>query len=229
MTLQKQIEEVEKRIDAACKRSGRKREEINIVAVTKYVSLERTDEVIASGYAHIGENRWPEAKDKRLAIGDKAKWHFIGHLQSRKVKDVLPYFDYIHSLDRLSLAKEIQKRMPEDAAPMPCFIQVNVSGEETKHGLQPEELIPFAKEIASMNRIHVIGLMTMAPHEPDPEDTRGVFRGLRELLAELNQAGVFADELTELSMGMSNDFEVAIEEGATWLRLGTVLVGNDRH
>ena len=150
----------------------------------------------------------------------------LGH-ELRRGIDVVQYFNCIHSLDRLSLAKEIQKRVAADVPPMPCFIQVNVSGEESKYGLQPEEVIAFAKQVAAMDRIHVAGLMTMAPHEPNPEDTRQVFRGLRLLQDELTQAGVFDHELKELSMGMSNDFEIAIEEGATWLRLGTVLVGKD--
>lgn len=225
--LQDRIRAVENRIVAACERSGRKRSDISVVAVTKYVPLKRAEQILDLGYYHLGENRWPDAETKIRTIGSKAKWHYIGHLQSRKVKEVVRFFDTIHSLDRLTLAREIQKRIPEQSTPFPCFIQVNVSGEKTKHGLHPDELIPFCKQVAAMDRIHVLGLMTMAPHEPNPEHTRKVFRKLRQLKEELNQAEVFDHEVKELSMGMSNDFEIAIEEGATWLRLGTVLVGKD--
>lgn len=225
--LEAQVKTVEERINQACKRVGRNPKDIKIVTVTKYVTPHRAEQMIHLGYTQLGENRWPDCKDKLAQIQSDVTWHFIGHLQSRKVRDVVKHFHYIHSLDRLSLAKEIQKRVPDHAEPYPCFIQVNVSGEESKFGLQPDELSTFAKEVAQLDRIRVVGLMTMAPYESNPDDTRQVFRGLRLLQEELNQARIFSEPLVELSMGMSNDFEVAIEEGATCLRLGTVLVGKE--
>jgi pyridoxal phosphate enzyme (YggS family) len=130
-------------------------------------------------------------------------------------------------LDRLSLAKELDKRAQTLNIQVPCFLQVNVSGESSKFGVDPESLENFAKKISDFSHLQIIGLMTMAPHEEDPEKTRPVFRGLRQLLEQLNQKKILKQPLTELSMGMSNDFEIAIEEGATWIRLGSVLVGKE--
>ena len=158
-------------------------------------------------------------------LNGKGTWHFIGTLQSRKVKEVVEIFDYIHSLDRLSLAKEIEKRATKK---IKCFIQVNVSGEKTKHGLEPSELIPFVNELQPFSKIEIVGLMTMAPNEDDPENTRPFFRQLKQLQLEVKQLQLDYAPCDELSMGMSNDFQVAIEEGATFIRLGTSLVGNER-
>jgi PLP dependent protein len=227
VNMQQRIETVEARIQEACLRSGRKRDDIQVIAVTKYVSLETTEEVLQHGYTHLGENRWQDAKAKWEAIGSRATWHYIGHLQTNKVKDVLPRFACIHSLDRLSLAVELEKKAAAAGQIVPCFIQLNVSGEETKYGLAPEELLSFAKSLSDMKQIRVIGLMTMAPYEAEPEATRPVFRGLREWRDRLNDNGILSYEVPHLSMGMSNDFEIAIEEGATHIRLGTVLVGKE--
>lgn len=227
MQLTQTIPYVEDRIAKACVRAGRDRSEVHIIAVTKYVSLETTGQVLKQGLHHIGENRWQDAQAKWEAFGDQGTWHFIGHLQTNKVKDVLGKFAYIHSLDRLSLAKEVDKKAGAMGIKAQCFIQLNVSGEETKYGLPPEELHSFVQAIRGMENIHIVGLMTMAPYEAEPEATRPVFRGLRELRDELNRAGMLGYEVAHLSMGMSNDFEVAIEEGATWVRLGSVLVGKE--
>lgn len=225
--MQERIRQVEARIAEACLRSGRKREDVNVIAVTKYVSTDTAHEAVDCGLRHVGENRWQDAEPKWRAIGPEAVWHFIGHLQTNKVKDVVGKFDYIHSLDRLSLAKELNRQAEKLGITASCFVQVNVSGEETKYGLSPEQLVPFAEQLAAFPRVRVIGLMTMAPYEAEAEATRPVFRGLRELRDELNRAGTLGYAVDHLSMGMSNDFEVAVEEGATWLRLGTVLVGKE--
>ncbi|MDR0268918.1 YggS family pyridoxal phosphate-dependent enzyme [Paenibacillus sp.] len=227
MSLEERIKEVNKRIEQACLRSGRSAEEVNIVAVTKYVSTAMVDKVLGSGLKHVGENRWQNAQEKWDTLGDRGTWHFIGHLQTNKVKDVIGKFEYIHSLDRLSLAKELEKSAASHGLVIKTFLQVNISGEDTKYGLAPEEAASFLKEIQSFPHIQVIGLMTMAPFEEQMENTRAVFRGLRELRDELNRTGVTKEPLTELSMGMSNDFEVAVEEGATWIRLGSILVGKE--
>lgn len=226
LTLQERIAEVEERVARACAASGRDRNDVKVIAVTKYVSLEMVSSVLEAGLEHIAESRWQDAEHKWKVLGDQGTWHFIGHLQTNKVKDVIGKFQYIHSLDRISLAQELHKKAIAADLEVNVFLQVNISGEDTKFGLSPEAVPGFLREIASLDRVKVIGLMTMAPLEGDPELTRPVFRGLRELRDELNQLALTPEPITELSMGMSNDFEVAIQEGATWVRLGTVLVGH---
>ncbi len=225
LSLKERIQQVEHRVLAACERSGRQRDDVKVVAVTKYVSLETTGLLLDEGIAHIGENRPQRAVPKWEALGGRGIWHFIGSLQTNKVKDVIGKFQYIHSLDRLSLAKELEKRAAALGITVSVFLQVNVSGESSKQGIRPEEAAQFLKEVAALSHVKVIGLMTMAPIEEDPELTRPVFRRLRELRDQLNAQQISQEPLTELSMGMSGDFEVAIEEGATWIRLGTILVG----
>ncbi|MEK5398691.1 YggS family pyridoxal phosphate-dependent enzyme [Paenibacillus sp. FSL K6-2859] len=226
LTLQERIAEVEERVARACAASGRDRNDVKVIAVTKYVSLEMVSSVLEAGLEHIAESRWQDAEHKWKVLGDQGTWHFIGHLQTNKVKDVIGKFQYIHSLDRISLAQELHKKAIAADQEVNVFLQVNISGEDTKFGLSPEAVPGFLREIASLDRVKVIGLMTMAPLEGDPELTRPVFRGLRELRDALNQLALTPEPITELSMGMSNDFEVAIQEGATWVRLGTVLVGH---
>lgn len=234
-SLTERIAEVQRRIDAACERSGRKPEDVNVIAVTKYVSLATAVQAFDEGLRHLGENRFQDALPKWEAIsgetaegGDgQAIWHFIGSLQTNKVKDVIGKFTYIHSLDRLSLAQAIEKRAAQLGVQVPCMIQVNVSGEDSKHGLEPEQLPELLEAIKGFQYVQPVGLMTMAPYEAEAEQTRPVFRALRELRDKMNRAVVLNAPLTELSMGMSNDFEVAIEEGATWIRLGTILVGKE--
>jgi len=229
LELKQRIEQVEQRIWAACERSGRSREDIELIAVTKYVSPVRTEEALQAGLLHIGENRWQDARDKWDKLGAKGLgvWHFIGHLQSNKVKDVLDKFSYIHSLDRISLAKEIEKKATQMDITVKCFVQVNVSGEDTKFGLASEQVWTFFETIRDFEHITIEGLMTMAPYEVQPEDTRPVFSGLRNLRDELNERQALPYPVKHLSMGMSNDFEIAVEEGATFLRLGSVLVGQE--
>lgn len=227
LSLIERIDQVEQQVSEACRRSGRNRNEVNVIAVTKYVSVDKTAAVLDQGIRHIGENRWQTAEEKWRALGERGIWHFIGHLQSNKVKDVIGRFQYIHSLDRLSLAKELEKKAAALNVQVSAFMQLNISGESTKHGLQPEQAVPFLQEINRLKHVNVIGLMTMAPFESSAEDTRPVFRGLRQLRDELNNQALTPEPVTELSMGMSNDFEVAIEEGATWVRLGSILVGKE--
>lgn len=227
LTLKDRMNDVETRITDACIRSGRSRENVQVVAVTKYVSLEMTAEVIHEGLLHIGENRWQNAEEKWNALGEQGIWHFIGHLQTNKVKDVIGKFQYIHSLDRFSLAQELEKKAKGMDIEVQVFVQVNISGEDTKYGLSPDKVVSFLEMIREFTHIRVVGLMTMAPFEGNPEDTRPIFRALRELRDELNRQSLTRKPITELSMGMSNDFEVAIEEGSTWVRLGSILVGKE--
>jgi pyridoxal phosphate enzyme (YggS family) len=217
---------VQKNIDQACRNSSRSPEEINVIAVTKYVDLQRMEEALNTGLEHLGESKAQDASTKWEKLGHRGIWHFIGHLQSNKAKDIIGKFTYIHSLDRLSLANEIEKRAKDLDVIIPCFIQVNVSGEETKHGLSPDKVEEFIRQTARFSHIMMVGLMTMAPFSEDPEETRPVFRRLKEIQLELQAMALTHAPLTELSMGMSNDYQVAIEEGATFIRLGTTLVGS---
>ncbi|MBP2111754.1 YggS family pyridoxal phosphate-dependent enzyme [Paenibacillus silagei] len=226
-SLQERIATTRERVARACAASGRDSSEVKLIAVTKYVSLNTVAAVLEAGLEEIAESRWQDAEPKWNALGHKGIWHFIGHLQTNKVKDVIGKFQYIHSLDRLSLARELHKKAEAAGLEVKVFLQVNISGEDTKFGLAPEAVEDFLREIAPLDRVKVIGLMTMAPHEEDPEATRPVFRGLRELRDRLNLLGLTPEPIQELSMGMSNDFEVAIQEGATRVRLGTVLVGHE--
>ncbi|WLR52263.1 YggS family pyridoxal phosphate-dependent enzyme [Bacillus tianshenii] len=224
MNVKGNAEKIQARIEEACKRCGRNPDDIKVIAVTKYVSVERAQQALEAGIMHLGENRDQGFLDKYEAIGKEANWHFIGSLQSRKVKNVIDKVDYIHSLDRKSLAKEINKRAEDKVK---CFVQVNTSGEDSKHGISPEEVLPFIESIADYSNVEVIGLMTMAPFTEEEDVLRETFRRLKQLQDDV-QAKAYANApCSELSMGMSNDFEIAIEEGATFIRIGTALVGKE--
>lgn len=224
MDIQQNLERIREKIRQACEKTNRNPDEITIIGVTKYVTIERAKALVDLGITNLGENRSDGFLQKYEKIEKDATWHFIGTLQSRKVKDVIDYVDYLHSLDRKSLAKEVNKRAKR---PIPCFVQVNVSGEETKHGLAPEEVIPFIEEMEQFPNVHIIGLMTMAPHTDNEGEIRQVFRKLRQLRDEIMEKGFQYAPCKFLSMGMSNDYEIAIEEGATHIRLGSTLVGNE--
>lgn len=217
------LQVIEAKINDACARVGRSRQDVTCIAVTKSVSVERTEEALQAGILHVGENR-PEglALKQQHIQNDRAVWHYIGSLQTRKVKQVVNVVDYIHSLDRISLAEEIEKRATKAVK---CFVQVNVSGEESKHGLTPEQLQPFLHELAAFTHIEVVGLMTMAPNTEDEQIIRNVFQQLKQLQLQVQALQLDYAPCKELSMGMSGDFEIAIEEGATFVRIGTALVG----
>lgn len=218
---------INERINAACERSGRDRQEIEIIAVTKYVGIARMQEAQLAGIRQFGENRLQDALPKLQHFSEDVIWHYIGHLQTNKAKDVLPRFQYIHSLDRIRLANEISKHAERMNIRPKCFLQVNVSGEESKFGVDPDGLMELARSVRDAGAIDVVGLMTMAPLVDDLEVTRPVFRRLKELQVELLNKGWTGIQPQYLSMGMSNDFEIAIEEGATHIRIGTALVGNE--
>ncbi|MCY7796404.1 YggS family pyridoxal phosphate-dependent enzyme [Bacillus spizizenii] len=218
------LRHINERINEACNRSGRSSDEVTVIAVTKYVSPERAQEAVDAGITCLGENRDAELLRKQEMIKGDPEWHFIGSLQSRKAKAVVNSVSYIHSLDRLSLAKEIEKRAE---GTVQCFVQVNTSLEPSKHGMKKEEVIPFIQELSGFEHIVVAGLMTMAPLTDDQDEIRSCFRALRELRDQVQKLKQPNAPCTELSMGMSNDFEIAIEEGATYIRIGSSLVGNE--
>ena len=222
MSVKENLAIINDTIEQACQNCGRTKEDISVIAVTKYVSTERAEEAIEAGVEHLGENRKEGLLEKYEAIGDRVNWHFIGSLQSRKVKEVIDQVSMIHSLDRKSLAKEINKRANH---PVPCFIQVNVSGEESKHGLAVDEVEAFVDLMKSYDNVKVVGLMTMAPHTENEEQLRGVFRKLRALRDIIRDKQFPHAPCEWLSMGMSNDYAIAIEEGATHVRIGSKLVG----
>ena len=227
MDYRNRLDEIQDRIAAACARAGRDAKDVTIVAVTKYIDAEETEALVRAGQLDLGENRMQVAAPKleHLAAKELAvRWHYIGSLQTNKVKEVAGHFHLIHSLDRLSLAQAIQKRAKQIGQVVPCLLQVNVSGEESKSGLSPDEVPSFLKTVREMDGIELRGYMTMAPNVDDPEQTRSVFRGLRELRDEMLASGIAPVTATELSMGMSGDFEVAVEEGATFVRIGSILV-----
>lgn len=218
------LAEIEAEIETTCEAVGRNKADITLIAVTKYVTTERAIEAIQAGVEDIGENRTEGFLEKQQNIDESAKWHFIGTLQSRKVRDIANQVDYIHSLDRKSLAKEINKRAEK---PVNCFVQVNVSGEESKHGLDEEKAIDFVESLADYKNVRVVGLMTMAPYTATEEELRENFGKLRELRNEIKAKNLAYAPCEYLSMGMSNDFKIAIEEGATHIRIGTRLVGSE--
>jgi PLP dependent protein len=221
--LQKRIQEIKENISAACSKVGRDQSEVTIVAVTKSVSEQRAAEVVNEGIINLGENRAEGLVQKQQNMQNaNVSWHYIGNIQSRKVRDIVGNTSYLHSLSRKSIAKEIQKRAVE---PINCFVQVNVSGEESKSGVTPQDLESFINELADYDKIRVVGLMTMAPNTEDEALIRSVFSEMRVLRDRLMEKNMQHAPCTELSMGMSNDYSIAIEEGATFVRIGTALVG----
>lgn len=226
MSIEYNLATIQKDIEEACHLVGRNPEDITIIGVTKYVTIERTEQLIQTGIQHIGENRTDEMLKKYEALkSSNVKWHFIGTLQSRKVRDIIDFVDVIHSVDRLSVVRQISNRANRT---IDCFVQVNVSGEESKHGLLKEETIEFIESLYDYKNIRIIGLMTMAPYTKDESVIRKVFQELRALRDKIRAKNLPYAPCNDLSMGMSNDYKIAIEEGATHIRIGTKLVGESK-
>lgn len=212
-------------VKSAALRAGRNSDEITLVVVTKTWPVETIEEVIRAGARVLGENYVQEALPKVEAIGDRVEWHFIGHLQSNKAKFVANRFNMIESVGSISLAKELNKQAEKQGIDIDVLVEVNTGGEESKSGIEPEDIEKLLKEISQFNRIKVKGLMTIPPYFSNPEDSRPYFKRLRELRDKLSNLGIPNISFQHLSMGMSNDFEVAIEEGATIVRVGTAIFG----
>jgi PLP dependent protein len=222
--IKQNLSEIRNNIQNTCQQIGRDHQEVNIVAVTKYVSTETAQNAVAAGITNIGESRDEEFLRKYDIVQNTVTWHYIGTLQTRKVKRIINYVDYLHSLDRISLAEEIEKRAEKKVN---CFVQVNIAEEETKHGQKPENVLQFIKELENFSKIEVVGLMTMAPYTDDQTIIRRVFKELSSLQKEVQALQIPNAPCKELSMGMSNDYEIAVEEGATFIRIGTSLVGKE--
>lgn len=220
--LRENLEEVMERIAGACARAGRKEDEVMLVAVTKTVGAELVRKLYELGIREIGENRVQEALRKAEFVGELegVRWHMVGHLQRNKVRHALRLFSLIHSVDSTRLIEALQKEAEKRELHLPVLVEVNVSGEQSKFGIAPEALDEVLNSISSSENLKLRGLMTMAPLVDDPEKTRPIFSTLRKLRNKYAEKGY---DLPELSMGMTQDFEVAVEEGATMVRIGTAL------
>jgi len=221
------IESVRERIAAACRRAGRRPEDITLVAVSKTFPAERIREVVRAGVSDIGENYVQEVLPKREALaGEPVRWHFIGHLQSNKAKSIASWVTMVHALDSRALAQELDTRAARANRTIDALVEVNTTGEESKFGITPDQILPFVRSLEGFSHIRICGLMTIGPFLPDPEGSRPMFRRLRELRETLARHSQQNLDPVHLSMGMTGDFEVAVEEGATLLRIGTALFGS---
>ena len=220
--LQERLARVEARIAAACTRAGRARSEVTLVAVTKTVDADMAACLPALGVLDLGENRPQRLWHKAALLPAPVRWHLIGHLQRNKVERTLPLVHMIHSVDSLRLLEALEQEAERLGRSLPVLLEVNATGETSKHGFAPAEVLPLVPRLGALRHVQVRGLMTMAALQ-EPEACRPTFRALRELRDQLRQEFGAAHRVEHLSMGMSNDFEVAIEEGATLLRLGSVL------
>lgn len=223
--LKDQLQEVEKRIQAACDRAGRKREEVTLIAVSKTKSVETLQEAYDLGVRIFGENKVQELTAKYEALPKDIHWHMIGHLQTNKVKYIIDKAELIHSVDSLKLAETIEKEAAKHDLIADILVEVNVAEEESKFGMKMEEVIPFVEKVSAFPHVRVRGLMTIAPFVEDPEENRSIFADLHKLYIDIKKKNHDNDTVSVLSMGMTNDYEVAIEEGATMVRVGTGIFG----
>ncbi|CCI60468.1 MAG: YggS family pyridoxal phosphate-dependent enzyme [Staphylococcus equorum] len=223
MNVQYNLEQIEKQLKTHCEK-GNISTLPNVIAVTKYVTIDRANDAYHAGIRHFGENRLEGFQLKKEALPDDIVMHFIGSLQTRKVKEVINEIDYFHALDRLKLAKEINKRAEHK---IKCFVQVNVSGEKSKQGVALEDVNTFIETLEQYENLEVVGLMTMAPLTDDESYIKSLFQSLRNKRDEIKALNLNYAPCTELSMGMSNDFHLAAEEGASFVRIGTKLVGKE--
>jgi len=228
MSIADNLARIQERINRAALRCSRQLEEIRLVAVSKTVPLERIREAVSAGATILGENYIQEAREKIALIGTEPEWHFIGHLQSNKARIAAELFSLIHSVDRMTLAEELNKEAGKRNKILPVLIQVNISGEETKSGIDAAGTRQLVQQAALLPHLSIQGLMTMPPWFENPEEARPYFIALRKLRDGLAAEKIPRVSLTELSMGMSGDFEVAIEEGATLVRIGTAIFGERR-
>jgi hypothetical protein len=222
LTIRDNLLRVKERIERAAQKAGRDPKEIKLVAVSKTVEVDRIKEAIEAGVSILGENYVQEAQEKIEALGKPVSWHFIGHLQSNKAKYAVRLFDVIHSLDSIPLAEELSRRAEQPDRVIRVMIEVNLSKEATKFGTDEERVLNLARRIQNLGHLSLEGLMTMPPYFDSPEMSRPYYVALRELEDRMIKDGI---PLKELSMGMSNDFEIAIEEGATYVRVGTAIFG----
>ena len=220
---------VEEKIEKACERSGRSRSDVTLIAVSKTKPIEMMQEAMQAGVSIFGENKVQEIVKKEVELPKNVEWHLIGHLQRNKVRQIAGKVARIHSVDSLRLAEQIQKEYEKIGETANILIEVNVAKEESKFGLMPEETEEVIREIAKFPNIKVRGLMTIAPFVENPEENRIHFQNLRKLLVDINAKNIDNISMNELSMGMTGDYEVAIEEGATYVRVGTGIFGSRQY
>lgn len=223
--IKENIAAIRKEVEQICRDCGRNPQEVTLIAVSKTMEPDRINEAVACGITDLGENKVQEVMDKYDLIPKSVRWHLIGHLQSNKVKYIIDKVELIHSVDSVSLAEEINKRALKNNLIKDVLVQINVAMEETKFGISMEEAVDFVKDISRFDNIRIKGLMTIAPYSEDPEGVRPVFRQLKQKFNELAQMNLPNTEMKHLSMGMSNDYKIAIEEGATLIRVGTAIFG----
>lgn len=219
------IENIRKNIDAACKRSGRDPKDVLLLAVSKTVDVDRIKVAVDCGLNSLGENRVQEIMEKYEPMGENVKWHLIGHLQTNKVKYIIDKVELIHSVESIKLAEEINKQAKKHNLVMDVLVEVNMADEESKFGVKPEETESFIRELALMDNIGVRGLMTVAPNVENGEENRVYFRNMKQLLVDINAKNINNINMDILSMGMTGDYETAVEEGATIVRVGTGIFG----
>lgn len=219
------IENIRKNIDAACKRSGRDPKDVLLLAVSKTVDVDRIKVAVDCGLNSLGENRVQEIMEKYELMGENVKWHLIGHLQTNKVKYIIDKVELIHSVESIKLAEEINKQAKKHNLVMDVLVEVNMADEESKFGVKPEETESFIRELALMDNIRVRGLMTVAPNVENGEENRVYFRNMKQLLVDINAKNINNINMDILSMGMTGDYETAVEEGATIVRVGTGIFG----
>ena len=222
--IEKNLLEVNKKIDEAAKGAGREVDEIKLIAVTKTYGADLINEAISFGVTDIGENRVQEIMEKYESV-KPVRWHLIGHLQKNKVKYIIDKVELIHSVDSVNLAAEIDKKAKKIDKVQKILLEVNVSGEESKFGIEPAECIDICRAISELENVKIMGLMTVAPFTDDEELLEGVFSGLKGLAEKIRQENIKNVSMEELSMGMTNDFPLAIEKGATMVRVGTGIFG----
>lgn len=219
------IENIRKNIAAACKRSGRDPKDVLLLAVSKTVDVDRIKVAVDCGLNSLGENRVQEIMEKYEPMGENVKWHLIGHLQTNKVKYIIDKVELIHSVESIKLAEEINKQAKKHNLVMDVLVEVNMADEESKFGVKPEETESFIRELALMDNIRVRGLMTVAPNVENGEENRVYFRNMKQLLVDINAKNINNINMDILSMGMTGDYETAVEEGATIVRVGTGIFG----
>lgn len=223
--LKEQLMQVEENIREACKRSGRKREDVTLIAVSKTKPVEMLQEAYAAGIRDFGENKVQELCEKYGQLPKDIRWHMIGHLQRNKVKQVIDSACLIHSVDSYRLAEEINIQAKKRSRVMPVLLEVNIAGEQTKFGVSKEDAMLLAEEISKLDNVRIKGLMAVAPFTEDPEDNRQYFREIRQLSVDIKNKTIDNVSMDILSMGMTGDYMVAVEEGATMVRVGTGIFG----
>jgi len=226
MNIEANLRQVHERVEAAAQKAGRDPDDVLVLAISKTIPTDRIEAAALAGQVHFGENRIQESRDKIPLLPEGLIWHLVGHLQSNKAKYCPALFEWVHSIDSVALAREIAHRYRDKGKVCKALVQVSVSGEEVKFGCEPDETGEILSVLLEEEGIEPVGLMTMPPWDPDPEASRPWFQALKALKDHLSDQGYPASSLKELSMGMTGDFDVAIEEGATIVRIGTAIFGS---